>query len=443
MPLHVGSVPMAYRPPRLKPFRDEWSPPGDKSIAHRGILLASMAKGPSCLRGIPPSDDVARTVSSVRDLGVRVEKTGSDLIVSPGGTGYLTEPEKVIHCGNSGTTMRLLSGLLAAGRGLSVLSGSSSLLKRPMDRVIDPLSRMGANIFGRENNRFAPLVVIGRKLEPIDYRMSVPSAQVKSSILLAGLRGGVEVVVREERPSRDHLEILLEAQGAGITRESGAIRLVPRGGLEAIDLAIPGDPSSAAFFIVLTLLVPNSSLHVKDVLLNPTRIGFVEVLTRMGADIRIEKRRKWNGEEVGDIHVRSSNMVATRIHRDEIPSIIDEVPILAVIAARSEGETDFSHLEDLRVKESDRIRSIVENLRAIGVETEEKPDGFKVLGTRKTLKGAVRSFRDHRIAMAFSVLGASPDADITVSGERCITKSFPGFFEEFESIATGRERSAR
>jgi 3-phosphoshikimate 1-carboxyvinyltransferase len=403
------------------------------------IILASMAKGPSRIRGIPPSADLARTVASVRDLGVRVEKTGSDWIVSPVDRGGLAEPEKVIQCGDSGTTMRLLSGLLAAGRGLSVLTGSRSLLKRPMDRLVDPLSRMGASIFGRDNNRFAPLVVIGRELDSLDYRLPVPSAQVKSSILLAGIRGRVEIVVREDQPSRDHLEILLEEQGAGITREDGTIRLVPRGVIEAIDMKLPGDPSSAAFFIALTLLVPNSSLRVKNVLLNPTRIGYIGVLTRMGADIRIERKGKSNGEEVGDILVRSSDLVPTRIHRDEIPSIIDEIPILAVIAARSGGETDFPHLEELRVKESDRIRSIVENLRAIGIETEERPDGFKVQGTRENLNGMVRSFQDHRIAMAFSILGASPYVNLTVRGERCVTKSFPGFFDEFESIARGRE----
>jgi len=425
---------MPYRPPGIKSIRYDLSPPGDKSISHRAILLASISEGKSSLRGIPRSGDIQRTISSVRAMGTKVTRHGNDVSITPYREGQLKEPGSAIDCGSSATTMRLLTGLLAPGDFTVVLTGDASLRRRPMDRVIIPLRRMGAEIQGSGDDRFPPLVVSGNRVKRIDYTLPIPSAQVKSSLLLAGLRGGVEVVIREGERSRDHLEILLEEQGLDISVEGGIVRLRPGAPPGPVDMVIPGDTSSAAFFIVLALLVPGSEVRVKNVLLNPTRTCFLDVLVRMGANIEIRRGGTWNGEEVGDIVAVSSDLVPTSIEKGEIPSIIDEVPVLAIAAVRARGETDFSHLGELRVKESDRIASISKNLRAIGVKVEDRPDGFSIDGTRRALKGKVTSFRDHRIAMAFSILGASPGVDLEVEGWRCARKSFPSFFDHLEAI---------
>jgi 3-phosphoshikimate 1-carboxyvinyltransferase len=368
-------------------------------------------------------------------MGTKVTRHGNDVSITPFREGQLKEPRSAINCGSSATTMRLLTGLLAPGDFTVVLTGDTSLGRRPMDRVIIPLRRMGAVIQGRGGDRYPPLIVIGNQVKPIDYTLPIPSAQVKSSLLLAGLRGGVEVVIRGGERSRDHLEILLKEQGIDIRSEGGIIRFCPGAPLGPVDMVIPGDPSSAAFFIVLALLVPGSKVRVKNVLLNPTRTGFLDALVRMGANIEIRKIGIRNGEEIGDIVVVSSDLVPTSIENEEIPSIIDEVPALAVAAVRARGVTDFSHLGELRVKESDRITSISENLRAIGVEVEDRPDGFSISGTRRTLRGKVTAFRDHRIAMAFSILGASPGVDLEIEGWQCAKKSFPSFFDHLEAIA--------
>ena len=432
---------MRYSPPLVTSFRYGLRPPGDKSIAHRGVLLASLIDGKSRLREVPRSGDLLRTISSVRELGVEVDgESGEVLVGSPMGS-MLQEPPGVIDCGGSGTTMRLLAGLLASGDFVSVLAGDTSLARRPMDRVIVPLREMGARIYGRAADRFAPLVLIGSRLNPIDYEMPVPSAQVKSSLLFAGLRGGVSVRIRERSSSRDHLEIMLQESGADIDRDRGVITFNPGNKMTPLDIVVPGDPSSASFFIVLALLVPDSSIRVSDVLLNPTRLGFVEVLTRMGARIELFDRETRDGEVVGDIFASSSRLRATRVGPDDIPSILDEVPVLAVAAARASGDTDFTGLGELRVKESDRITSIARNLEAIGVDVEEREDGFSVMGTDLPLEGAVNASGDHRIAMAFSILGASPGVNLTVGGAACVAKSFPAFYDHLQTLANGGEES--
>jgi len=437
--IHNGSKEL-YRPPRAKAFCSEYRPPGDKSIAHRGILLASTIPGRSRLRGIPRSDDVKRTLAAVRALGVVIKRRGEEHLISPNPGGVLEEPEGIIQCGQSGTTMRLLAGFLAPSDFLSVLAGGGSLSRRPMGRVIEPLREMGAKIHGRGGDRYAPLVILGTPLGPIDYRMPVPSAQVKSSILMAALRGGVTVSIREGVRSRNHLEIMLREQGADIQVSGTTTAYRPGRTLNPIDMRIPGDPSSGAFFIVLALLVPKARIHVKDLLLNPTRTGFLDVLTRMGADIFVERMGKWNGEEVGDIVASSSELRPAPIRRQEVASLVDEVPVLAVAAARVRGEMDFPHLGELRVKESDRIAAIASNLRSIGVRVEERADGFTVEGTRKPLAGRVKAFGDHRIAMAFSVLGASPGVEIEVEGAECMAKSYPAFSRQLAEVAGAARR---
>lgn len=428
----------AFRPPRVPSFEVEFRPPGDKSIAHRCILLGAMADRPSRLRGLPRSGDVLRTAVAVRALGCRPAWDGPDLVLHPPVGGRLREPDRVLSCGNSGTTLRLLAGFLAPSPFLSVLTGDASLRRRPMNRIVIPLRGMGARISGRAGGRFAPLVVRGGPLKPLDYRVPLPSAQVKSALLLAGLRAGVEVTLRGGAGTRDHLERLLEILGADIRCTPGRIVLRPGAPPAPFDLALPGDPSTAAFFIVLALLVPGARLRVRDMLLNPARTGFLDVLARMGADIEIGDRRLSGGEEVGTVAVRAGGLTATVVGGDDIPSVNDEVPVLAAAAVRARGVTRFTGLADLRTKESDRIDAMVRNLRALGVEVEEGGDGFSVRGTREPLRGAVRAFGDHRIAMAFSILGASPGVDLSIRGVRTVGVSDPRFFDRLRAVAEGR-----
>jgi len=426
-----------YKPPKVSRFFYTMRPDGDKSVAHRGILLASISDGPSRLHGIPRSEDVKRTISSIRALGVSVVREGPDLVIAPGRGRELKEPKGVISCGNSGTTMRLLAGLLSAGGGLAVLTGDASLNRRPMNRIIIPLREMGAEIYGRDHDRYPPLVLIGRPLRPIEYELPIPSAQVKTAIILAGLLGGVMVTLREPVRSRDHMEIMLRDQGVGIVREGEVITLRPPPGLGPLHLHVPGDISSAAFFIVLAVLSRAGRIRVKDVLLNPTRTRFIEVLRRMGARIEVREGGEWNGEVVGDVTAYSSELHCTAIGEDDAPSINDEVPALAIAASRAEGETLFSDLEELRYKESDRISAVARNLRGVGVDVDERPDGFLVRGSRGPLRGLVRSWGDHRVAMAFSILGALPRCDLAVSGIGCVGSSFPDFFRHLELAASG------
>jgi 3-phosphoshikimate 1-carboxyvinyltransferase len=429
----------AFRPPRVSSFEAEFRPPGDKSIAHRSILLGAIAGGASRLRGLPRSGDVLRTAAAVRALGCRLEWDGGDLVVHPPQGGRLREPDRVLSCGNSGTTLRLLAGFLAPSPFLAVLTGDASLRRRPMDRVVVPLRRMGARIRGRGGDRFPPLVVRGGTLKPLDYRMPLASAQVKSALLLAGLRGGVEVTLRGGEGTRDHLERLLDVLGADIRCTPGLVVLRPGPPPAPLDLALPADPSTAAFFVVLALLVPGARLRVRDLLLNPARTGFLHVLARMGAGIEIGDRRLSNGEEVGTVAVRSGALEGTVVGGDDdVPSVNDEVPALAVAAARARGVTRFTGLADLRTKESDRIAVMVRNLRAIGVEVEERGDGFSVRGTGRPLRGTIRAFGDHRVAMAFSILGASPGVDLSIRGARSIAVSDPGFLDRLQAVAERR-----
>jgi 3-phosphoshikimate 1-carboxyvinyltransferase len=408
-----------------RPLRGPVRVPGDKSISHRALLLGALAEGTSVVRGRSPGDDVGRTEAAVRALGAAVE--GERVT---GGAGRLHEPAHVIDLGNSGTSMRLLAGLCAGFDWLTVLAGDASLSARPMDRVAEPLREMGAHVDGRQRGRLPPLAVRGGRLKGIDYRLPVASAQVKSAVLLAGLGAEGETVVREPVPTRAHTEELLARCGADV--ETGpdpcTVRLRPSR-LQPFELDVPGDPSQAAYWLAAACLVPGSDLVVEDVELSPARTGFLGVLERMGARVTRE----------GDAHVRarySPGLHGTSVGGDEVPSLIDEVPVLAVVAAVAEGETVFRDLAELRVKESDRIATLAAELPLIGARVDALDDGLVVTGPCRLRGTTVRSHGDHRVAMALAVAGVLAKGVTEIEGAETASVSYPGFWDHLELLCS-------
>lgn len=432
------------------PLRGRLSVPGDKSISHRALIFGALASGRSRLSGLLESEDVASTRRALLALGARVEGPvpgagGLAAWLVWGSGGYLREPEDVLDCGNSGTTLRLLTGMLAGQPEMfAVLSGDASLRSRPQRHLLDPLRALGANVLGRRGGERAPLVVsAGRPLRPGAVTLSTASAQVLSAVLLGGLQTEGSVSVEVPGPARDHTERILTSMGAQITTtplaQSGRrVEMIGRPRLQHLDLEIPGDISSAAFLIAAATLVPGSDLLISDLGLNPTRTGFLEVLRRMGADVQAEP----GGDDIeprGTLRVRHAGLKGTRIKRVEVPRLLDEVPILAVVAAMAEGETVFADMAELRGKESDRIASTVALLRAFRVEVEELQSGFVVQGTGgRPLRAAwVDSHGDHRIAMAATVAGLVTQGETRVSGTGCIATSFPGFVATLAALSEG------
>jgi 3-phosphoshikimate 1-carboxyvinyltransferase len=411
-------------------FHGEFYPTPDKSISHRAVIFSSLAQGKSVIRNFLRADDPLSTVKAFREMGVEIDDKGMDVIVYGNGLHGLKEPHNVIDCGNSGTTMRLLAGVLAGNPFFSVLTGDRSLRSRPMARVITPLVRMGADIAARADNKYPPLAVKGRQLQPIRYPMPIASAQVKSSLLLAGIYTDGSTEITEPAKSRDHTERMLPAFGAEITIEGLSVRIQGGTELQARDVYVPGDFSSAAFFIVGALIIEDSDITIKDVGINPTRTGLLNVLKRMGAEIRIENERELSGEPVADIHCsKGVGLNAVTITKEEIPSMIDEFPILCIAATQAWGTTTIRGAEELRVKESDRISSMVKELRKMGVEIEEFPDGLSIAG-RADLQGAVlESHEDHRIAMALSIAALNAEGVTEIHGVSSVNISFPGFFD--------------
>jgi len=422
--------------------------PGDKSITHRALMLASLARGTSVLRGLLPAGDSWSTVGALRALGLDapdLPADGGPVTVAGRGLAGPAAPKTPIDCGNSGTTARLLLGLLSGYPFHAELTGDESLRRRPMRRVTEPLSAMGARFEELGEPDRLPIRVTGGPLRPIDYESPKSSAQVKSALLLAGIAGGVEVRVRERVASRDHTERMLRAMGAELEVGRGtdgayAVRLAPPSSLNPIDYTVPGDFSSAAFFIALGLLSPGGSVRVSGVGLNPGRTGLLDVIRRMGAEVEVLDAREECGEPVGDVVARAAELRATRVGAAEIPAMIDEIPILAVLAARAEGETTITGASELRVKETDRLRVLAENLRALGVEAEELADGLVVRGTDRPLAGRVRTDGDHRIAMAFGVLGVLPGNRIEIDRPEAAGISFPGFWTSLREAATALTR---
>ncbi|HEY5013579.1 MAG TPA: 3-phosphoshikimate 1-carboxyvinyltransferase [Acidimicrobiia bacterium] len=419
-----------------RPLRGRLRVPGDKSISHRALLFAALADGRSTITGLATGDDVASTRRSLEQLGLRIKGSAEQLTVTANGVAGFREPEGVIDCGNSGTTMRVLTGVLAGRAFLSVLDGDASLRRRPMARVVEPLRAMGASIDARADGTLAPLVVRGGDLTGCRHAPSVASAQVKSALVMAGLQSSGATEIVEPIASRDHTERMLAALGAPVTVGADGTVRVTSGAPSAFELAVPGDPSSAAFFVVAACITAGSEIVLENIALNPSRIAFVEVLRRMGADIEIEEREVRIGEPVGDITVRAAELHGTTIAGDEMPSVQDEIPVLAVAAAFAEGVTDIRDAAELRVKESDRIGTVQQELGQLGIAVESRPDGLLIRGGRPQ-SALLKSHGDHRIAMAAAVAGHAIEGDSTVRGWSAVDVSYPDFLADLAHLCEG------
>ncbi len=416
-------------------IKGEITVPGDKSISHRAVMLGSLGDGQTEITGILESEDTMRTIEAFRLMGVDIEESGSGTISILGrGLDGLEEPSDVIDAGNSGTTARILSGLLSGQRFFSVITGDASLRTRPMARVVEPLKMMGAQIWGREEGRLIPLAIKGGGLSSIDYESSISSAQVKSAILFAAIYAKGTTTVKEPIKSRDHTERMLSAFGADIKVEDTEVTVVPGKRLSGQTIAIPGDISSAAFFIVASTILSDSTVTINNVGLNPTRTGIISLLKRMGAKINIVNERDKGGEPTGDIIVRSAQLKGIEIGAEDIPWMIDEIPILCVAASLAEGQTIIKGAEELRVKESDRIAVMTEELTKLGVKIEEKRDGMIINGVKDFNGASCDSHGDHRVAMALTIAGLKASEESVIENSECIDTSFPGFVELLERV---------
>jgi len=409
--------------------------PGDKSISHRAAILAGLADGQSEITGFLASEDCLATATAVRALGATVEfLNGDKTALKITGTGMaLVEPMERIDCGNSGTTMRLLSGVLAAQPFRSELCGDQSLSRRPMKRVIDPLGQMGGTVTGQGEKGTPPLTIAGAEPVPVRYELPVASAQVKSAVLLAGLFADGTTTVIEPTPTRDHTERMLKVFGAGTERDGNAISITGGQSLQGSDFYVPGDISSAAFWIVAAAARPGADLTVEGVGLNPTRTGVLDVLRRMGARIETASSGGDLTEPYGSVRVRGTQLRGTEIRGAEIANVIDELPVLAVAGALAEGVTRIGDAAELRVKESDRIAAVAGNLLKMGASVEELPDGMEICGGQPLQGTVLESFGDHRIAMAFTVAGLFAGGETVLENTACVDTSYPGF----EQVLTG------
>lgn len=401
--------------------------PGDKSITHRALLFAALARGTSHIGGALTSLDARSSARVLRRLGAAISPLRAGAVVTVRGRGRLHRPDGVLDCGNSGTTARLLLGLLAGHRFEATLTGDASLRRRPMRRVTVPLSRMGARFLEHAGDGL-PLTVRGGALRPLCYELPLSSAQLKSSLLLAGLAGRVPVELREPGGrSRDHTERLLRAFGYTVAARGEWLDFEPDGRVEPFDLQVPGDPSSAAFLVGAAVLAEAGELRIAGVGVNPTRTGFLDVLRRMGARVRVEDGAAHFGEPVADLVVGPAALAATEVAAEEIPGLIDEIPMLAVLASRARGTSVFRQVGELRVKESDRLGLVAANLRAVGAEAAVQGDDLVVTGGEAPPRGVVRTAADHRLAMAFAVLGTLPGARVRIDDLACAAVSFPDF----------------
>jgi 3-phosphoshikimate 1-carboxyvinyltransferase len=421
---------------KSKGLRGEVIPPPDKSISHRSIMLASMAEGKSVVRNFLRAEDPLSTIGAMRRLGIAIhEGEAGEVTIEGKGLKGFTEPLDVIDCGNSGTTIRLISGLLAGNPFLSILTGDDSLKQRPMARVINPLKRMGALISARGGDRYPPLAIRGGGLKAIDYEMPMASAQVKSCLILAGLYADGTTTITEPQKSRDHTERMLAAMGAELKVQGLSVSVRGGSNLRAADVTVPADFSSAAFFIAGALVVPNSEIIIKGVGMNPTRTGLLRVLGDMGADLKLENERDVSGEPVADIICSTAQRLkAVKIGSEIVPSLIDEFPILCVIASQAEGITEIRGARELRVKESDRISAMAVELAKLGVEVREYPDGLDIKGRSAIKGGVVESYGDHRIAMSFSIAALIAEEKVMINNASCVDISFPGFYDKLRGL---------
>ena len=408
--------------------------PGDKSISHRAVLLGAIGDGETSVRGFGRSGDTEATIAAVRALGVTVDEDDVDsLRIQGAGLRGLREPGAPIDCGNSGTTLRLLAGILAGQQGRFELTGDESLRRRPVDRIGEPLAEMGAIV--ESDDGTPPLVVAGGELRGIRYELPVASAQVKSCVLLAGIYAAGQTTVVEPLPTRDHTELMLQAGGVRVSRKQRRVSIGPAEHLRLGEVDVPGDFSAAAPFVVAATLLPGSELTIHDVGLNPRRIGLLDVLARMGARITIFHRHRNGGEPVGDLEVHSAELTATAVTASEVPLLVDELPLFALAAAFARGESTVWGAEELRVKETDRIETVTNSLRAIGVRVTPRDDGFWVRGVPTRPKGGrMASHGDHRVAMLGAVAGLVSRNGVEVEDAEAVAVSFPGFFELLDSV---------
>ncbi|MGM0899896.1 MAG: 3-phosphoshikimate 1-carboxyvinyltransferase [Bacillota bacterium] len=409
--------------------------PGDKSISHRAVMFGSIASGTTTIENFLPGEDCLSTIACFRKLGVTVHRDGSDVTVEGKGLSGLQEPETVLDVGNSGTTIRLLMGILSGRPFHSVLVGDESIGKRPMTRVTRPLAQMGAKITGRRNGEYTPLSLSGGALEGIEYKLPVASAQVKSAILLAGLQASGETTVIEPEKTRDHTEHMIRLFGGEVTSNGNVVTVKGGQQLTATHVNVPGDISSAAFFLVAGAIVPNSSIELTNVGLNPTRTGILEVLKAMGADMTIEEYESKSGEPAGNITIRTSSLTGTILSGDLIPRLIDEIPIIALLASQAEGKTVIKDAAELKVKETNRIDTVVNELRKLGANIVATEDGMIIHGRSGMLKGeTVSSHGDHRIGMMLAVAALISNGEVYLEQSEAVAVSYPQFFTDLHSL---------
>lgn len=417
----------------IKRWHGTYTVPGDKSISHRALMLGALAEGVTRITHLSLGKDVQSTSFCLLQLGVQIEQDGETVLVHGRGPKGLLTPKAILDAGNSGTTIRLLSGILAGHPFISTITGDDSLRKRPMKRIIEPLEKMGAKI--ESNPGFvAPLTIHGNQLHPIEYELPIPSAQVKSCILLAGLLAEGKTSVTEPAQSRDHTERMLPCFGVEVIKKGLTVEVKGRSTLRAIDIDVPGDISSAAFLMVAAVLLPEAKLTLLNIGMNPTRIGIIEVLRTMGCSIQEHNVQTLHHEPRADLIIESGTLSGTEIAGDLIPKIIDEIPILAIAATQARRKTVVRDAKELRVKETDRIAAVAKNLHAMGVNVEVFEDGFAIEGPQKLRGAVVDSFHDHRIAMAFAIAGLIAEGKTVVRGAECAEISYPNFYEIIKGI---------
>ncbi|MBQ0139430.1 MAG: 3-phosphoshikimate 1-carboxyvinyltransferase [Kurthia sp.] len=408
--------------------------PGDKSISHRSIMFGSIAKGTTTVTGFLEGEDCLRTIEAFKQMGVKIERNGSNVKIESQGMDAWEEPQDILYMGNSGTTTRLLLGLLAGSNVHAVLSGDESIAKRPMKRVINPLREMNAQITGRQDGQFAPLAVKGSPLQAITYDMPVASAQVKSAILLAGLNAEGTTIVREQETTRDHTELMLKQFGVEIATKDKVISLAGGQKLTASHVEVPGDISSAAFFLVAGAIAENSEIVLENVGLNETRTGIIDVLQAMQADLTIEPYENEHAEKAGRVTIRTSQLQATTIDGEIIPRLIDEIPIIALLATQARGTTIIKDAEELKVKETNRIDAVVAELAKLGADIQATDDGMIINGPTRLSGASLKTYGDHRIGMMDAIASLVTTGPIELDDAACIAVSYPNFFEDLQGL---------
>lgn len=419
---------------RVHGLSGEVTVPGDKSISHRSIMLGSIAKGNTEVEGFLQGADCLSSIACFRKMGVEIENNGDKVLVHGRGLRGLKAPDSILDVGNSGTTTRLMSGILAAQPFVSTVNGDASIQKRPMKRIITPLSRMGADIRSLRGNDCTPLEIHGTNLHGIHYDSPVASAQVKSAILLAGLYADGETSVTEPEVSRNHTELMFEEFGVDIRTEGKSVYVKPADELYAKKVIVPGDISSATYFLVAAAITPNSCVTVKNVGINPTRDGILRVLSDMGADVIVEKTSGEIGEPTADVTVRTSDLKGCVVGGEVIPTLIDEIPAIAILACFADGETIIKDAAELKVKESNRIDVMVDNLKKMGADIEATEDGMIIRGSRPLHGAVIDSHLDHRVAMSFAVAAMNAEGETEITGAECVDISYPGFYEDMRKL---------